>query len=830
MLQATFKPLKQALRTTPLRLMVLAQALAIAAQLSVLLTADRYQQLFSLEAASMLGGDLVVNADREPAAALEAAAKAAGLVIAKTTLFNSVVLPIDITSDKQSLVSAKAVDANYPLRGKLTLSETTQAKTAHGSAPSTGQVWVDSAVLKALNLRTGDDLQLGERRFKIAAVIATEPDRGVQFLGFAPRVMLSQADLVSTQLLGAGSRATYRWQMTGSSAAQAQFKVWIKNNPSAGQRLETLEEGRPEMRSTLDRSSRFLGLIAILTTLIAACGLGLVAHIWAKEQSQSVALMRTLGASSRQVAQRLISQVAWASMLGLGLGLLLGWVLNIVLARYIAVVESTTLPAASGTPYLQAVLLLLVLLVACVASPIQQLIRTQPIHILRGQAVKNARGWLVLLNYGVAALCLSALLVWVAGSVTLGLIVLAALFVVVVVVVFIVFALIKLALKLGRQHSRWTIRTAARGLLRNPTLTTVQASTLTLALLGILMLGLLQRDVLGAWQAVLPKDAPNHFVFNIQPNQAADVKDKLIELGVQKPNLQAMIRARVVQINDVKVNLENYPDERAKNLINREFNMSYNTAVPAGNELLGGVWHGDAVGEISMEAGILKTLNLKLGDQLTFDVGGQLTTLKLSSVRKLRWESLNVNFFAIASPSSVKDLPQTFIAAVFVPPSADLTQLLRPFPNLTVLDVGVIAGQGRAVLDKVSRALGLLFVLGVIAGILVIAIIAYASRMARLRETALLRVLGASPGQVRAAQVLEQACIGALAGFIAGTASYLAVQSLTLSVLELPVNIGLWPIWLGALLGAAVNVLGYFALQVQWKRIPLGMQVRSLGL
>ncbi len=827
MLQSTFTSLKQALRTTPLQLMVLAQALAIAAQLSVLLTADRYQQLFSLEAATMLGGDLVLNADREPASELEAAAKVAGLMIAKTTLFNSVVLPIDTASTKQSLVSAKAVDPNYPLRGKLTL---TDKSAALGSSPAAGQVWVDSAVLKTLDLRVGDELQLGERRFKIAAVILTEPDRGLQFIGFAPRVLLAQADLTSTQLLGSGSRATYRWQMTGTAEAQAKFKVWIKNNPSAGQRLETLQDGRPEMRSTLDRSSRFLGLIAILTTLIAACGLGLVAHIWAKEQSQSVALMRTLGASSRQVTQRLAAQLAWASTLGLGLGVMLGWALNLALAQYIAVVESTRLPAAGATPFLQAVLLLLVLLVACVASPIQQLIRTQPIHILRGQSIQNTRVCLSVLNYGLAALCLSALLVWVAGSLVLGVIVLAALFAVVVCIVVVVFALTKLALKLGRQHSRWTIRTAARGLLRNPTLTTVQASTLTLALLGVLMLGLLQRDVLGAWQSVLPKDAPNHFVFNIQPDQASDVKANLIEMGVQNPNLQAMIRARLVQINNVKVNLDNYPDERAKNLINREFNMSYNTTVPAGNELVAGAWHGDAVGEISMETGILKTLNLKLGDQLTFDIGGQLTTLKLTSVRKLRWESLNVNFFAIASPSSMKEMPQTFIAAVYVPPNSDLTQLVRPFPNLTVLDVGILAAQGRAVLDKVSRALTLLFALGVIAGVLVIAIIAYASRMARLRETALLRVLGASPAQVRAAQVLEQACIGALAGFIAGTASFAAVQSLTLNILELPVSIGLWPIWVGALIGAAVNVVGYFALQVQWRHIPLGTQVRSLGL
>ncbi len=803
--------------------MVLVQALAIAAQLSVLLTADRYQQLFTQEAAALLGGDMVVNADREPDAALEAAARAAGLTLAKTTQFNSVVL----SSDKQTLVSAKAVDSAYPLRGTLKLKSSIGEI---GTAPAAGQVWVDDNVLKSLGLSLGQSLQLGERSFTIAAVIDVEPDRGVQFISFAPRVLFSQSDLEASKLLGVGSRASYRWQMAGAPAAQTQFKAWVKAHPTAGQRLETLDEGRPEMRGTLDRASRFLGLIAILTTLIAACGLGLVAHIWAKEQAQTVALMRTLGASSRQVGARLVSQVGWASLLGLSVGVLAGFALHAVLAQWLVTTEGVALPAAGFTPYAQAVLLLLVLLVACVAGPIQRLVNTQPIHVLRGQTPVASNKWASIANYVIATVSLSALLIWVAGSLSLGLIVLAALVAVALAVVAVVYGLTRLALKLGRQHRCWTVRTAARGLLRNTVLTTVQAATLTLALLGILMLSVLQRDVLGAWQAMLPKDAPNHFVFNIQPDQAQGVKAAMSGLGIQKAAVQPMVRARLVKINDAKVNLDNYPEDRAKNLLNREFNMSYNTVVPEGNELVGGVWHGDAAGEISMEAGIIKTLGLKLGDSLGFDVAGQGIMLKLTSVRKLKWESLNVNFFAIASPASAKVLPQTFIAAVYVPPAINLTQLVRPYPNLTVLDVGVVAAQGRAVLDKVSRALQLLFGLGVVAGALVIAIIAYASRLARLRETALLRVLGASQAQVRAAHLLEQACVGLLAGLIAGIASYAAVQTLATRVLELPVAVGYWPIWLGALLGAAVNVLGYFALQIQWKPVPLGTQVRSLGL
>ncbi len=803
--------------------MVLAQALAIAAQLSVLLTADRYQQLFTQEAAALLGGDLVINADREPDAALEAAARAAGLTLAKTTQFNSVVL----STDKQTLVSAKAVDSAYPLRGKLSFKSQLGVL---ATAPAAGQVWVDEAVLKTLGLALGQTLQLGERSFTIAAVIDVEPDRGVQFISFAPRVLFAQSDLAASKLLGIGSRATYRWQMAGSNAAQTQFKAWLKTYPTAGQRLETMEEGRPEMRGTLDRASRFLGLIAILTTLIAACGLGLVAHIWAKEQAQSVALMRTLGASSRQVVSRLLSQIGWASALGLGLGVAAGYGLHAVLAQWLVTTEGVALPEAGVTPYAQAVLLLLVLLVACVAGPIRRLVNTQPIQVLRGQTPVVVRAWMTYVNSVIAVVSLSALLVWVAGNLSQGLIVLAALFSVVLAVVAIVFGFTQLALKLGRQHRWWTIRTAARGLLRNTVLTTVQAATLTLALLGVLMLSVLQREVLGAWQALLPSDAPNHFVFNIQPDQAAGVQSELLALGIQNTAVQPMVRARLVKINASAVKLDHYPDERAKNLINREFNMSYNNALPKGNELVGGTWHGDAPGEISMEAGIIKTLGLKLGDELGFDVAGQSVTLRLSSVRKLKWESLNVNFFAIASPVSAQALPQTFIAAVYVPPTVDLTQLVRPYPNLTVLDVGVIAAQGRAVLDKVSRALQLLFGLGVIAGALVIAVIAYASRLARLRETALLRVLGASQAQLRAAHLLEQACVGLFAGLIAGLASYGAVQSLASQVLELPVSIGFWPIGLGALLGAAVNIVGYFALQVQFKPVPLGTQVRALGI
>ncbi len=847
---------RQAVRTAPLRLMLLAQALAIAAQLSVLLTAGQYQQLFNQEAAALLGGDMVINADREPSLILLQTAQLLGLTVAKTTLFNSVALSPSIVNPQQTLVSAKAVDTSYPLRGKVSLST---VLTVQNNSPKMGQVWVDADILTRLNLALGDKLQLGEQQFIIAAVIDNEPDRGVQFINVAPRVLFAQDDLANTKLLGVGSRVIYRWQMTGSISAQAQFKQWLRLNPVLGLRLETLDEGRPEMRTTLDRASRLLGLIAILTTLIAACGLSLVAHIWSQEQAKTVALLRTLGASRYHAAWRLLGQVGAISVLGLCLGCVLGYALHRVLAYWLLMTRGLTLPAAGYLPYLQAFFLLIVLLLSCVWIPVNRLLNTRPIQILREQSTvtstintANQGSIKRILNklnkitpYLVALIGISAVLMWVAGDIKQGLLVLVGLLLVIITVLIFVYSLMKLAIIFGRKHPIWTVRMASRGILRNKTLTLVQATSLTLALLGILMLTSLQRDVLSAWQSVLPANAPNHFILNIQPDQADAVKKYLLDLGIADVRLQPMIRARLINVNQQSVNAEQYNDQRAKNLLNREFNMSYTTQLPKGNTVLAGRWHGDIIqkpnsqiptNQISMEEGILKALNLKLGDVLTFDVAGQNVTYTLTSVRKLRWESLNVNFFAIASPNSTpipaSDLPQTYISAVFVPTnlSDNILSMVRSFLNLTVLDVGAISAQATGVLNKVARALTLLLALSGVAGVVVVSIITYASRLARQKETVLLRVLGASAAQVRVAQLLEQALVGGIAGFIAGVGSYALIQALSEWVLNLPINIGFWSIGVGILLGISANVLGYFALEVRQRSGTLNQQARALGV
>lgn len=875
----------QALRTTPLRLMLLAQALAIAAQLSVLLTANQYQQLFNQEAAVLLGGDMVINADREPSESVLKTAQSMGLHIAKTMVFNSIVLSIHTNNPQQTLVSVKAVDSSYPLRGKVTLSKSIASQS---NTPKLGQVWVDADLLTRLHVQLGEKIQLGEQLLTIAAIIDNEPDRGIQFINIAPRVMLVQADLARTKLLGAGSRVSYRWQLAGTVSAQTQFKQWLSRHSVLGLRLETLEENQPQMRTNLDRATALLGLIAILTTLIAGCGLSLVAHIWSQEQAKTVALLRTLGASRYEVMKRLLGQIIVISLLGLGLGYLLGYGVHKILAHYILMNHKVILPISEYKPYIQALYLLMILLISCIWIPIHRVLNIRPIHILRDQLIKTLtqnnhkdsilthsiptnnissysicnttpfiyyiKNKLCIFNkinikdigfkmipYGVGLIGILTILIWVSGHIKQGIILFSGLLLLVIIVLILVYGLMALAVMLGRQHTIWTVRMASRGILRNKSLTLVQATSLTIALFGLLMLSSMQRDILSTWKTLLPANAPNYFLLNIQPDQSKAVKNYLLNIGISDPHLQPMIKARLIRVNNKTINSQDYNNQRAKNLLNREFNLSYNTQLPQGNTVSAGVWHGDTVlknkqnqwiNQISMEDGIIHALNLKLGDMLTFDIAGQTMVYTLTSVRKLRWESLNVNFFAIASPSSIPimavDLPQTYISAIFVPSygANQILNMVRTFSNITVLDLGKISVQAMAVLNKIGQAITVLLVLSSVAAVLVVCIIAYASRLSRQKETVLLHVLGASRLQITLAQLLEQVLIGTISGLIAGISTYILIQVLGQWILDLPINTGFLSVGLGTVLGLLANIFGYLAFQIHNDFKNLSQQFR----
>ncbi|MCU1441824.1 MAG: putative transporter, permease protein, partial [Rhodoglobus sp.] len=314
-------------------------------------------------------------------------------------------------------------------------------------------------------------------------------------------------------------------------------------------------------------------------------------------------------------------------------------------------------------------------------------------------------------------------------------------------------------------------RFALTSLQRRPGTTVVQIVALALGLMALLLLTVIRGDLVSAWRQSTPADAPNRFIINIQPDQKADIQARLAKGKIADAQLFPMIRGRLIKVNGQPVSADNYREDRAKRLADREFNLSYMKDLPPYNQITAGRWYGANGAEASLETGVAKTLNIRLGDRIAFDVAGQTLDATVTSLRKLDWGSMRVNFFVIISPKAMVDMPQTWITAFHLPEQqrSFANELTRDFPNLTVVDVGSMLKQMQAVVEQVIAAVEFLFLFTLASGVLVLYAALLGSQDERTREAGLLRALGATRKQLSRAQWIEYTLIGGLAGFLAAS-------------------------------------------------------------
>ena len=350
------------------------------------------------------------------------------------------------------------------------------------------------------------------------------------------------------------------------------------------------------------------------------------------------------------------------------------------------------------------------------------------------------------------------------------------------------------------------LRFALAGVVRRRAATIAQTSALAVGMMAILLLTIVRTDLISGWQRTLPADAPNRFLINVQDDQKDAVQKLLTDSGFPSVTLSPMVRGRLVARNGQQLSADDYDDARAQRLIDREFNLSYTAVLPDPSQIISGRGLDPAASEVSLETGLAKTLRLNLGDQLEFDVAGQLVNVKVTSIRRVDWDSMRANFFAIMTPEALKEAPQTWMTAFHVdPPQAGVIQkLVSQFPNLTVFDVGAILAQLQSILDKVAVAVQGLFIFSVLAGAIVLAAALSATRDERVHESALLRAFGATRQQLARAQRIELLAVGAMAGLLAAGAATLTAWGLSEWVFEFDMKFSLWP-WL---LGVSVCMLG----------------------
>lgn len=761
-------------RAGELRFILVALIVAVSALSSVGFFVDRLRAGLARDAHQLLGADLVIRSDKPIDPAWRAEAERRGLTMAETVTFPSMASSGEGEQATSQLASVKAVTPGYPLRGSLKLAAATSGSDIETrQIPAAGTVWIDRNLLTSQGLAVGDAMRLGERSFTIANVIAIEPDRGTSFMSFAPRVMLAMQDLESTGLVQYGSRVGYRLLLAGQAPETDAYRDWfaqmIERDNLKGVQLESLESGRPEMRATLERAEQFLSLVALLSAMLAAVAVAMAARRFMLRHVDACAMLRCLGLTQNQTTLLYLIEFLIIGLAGSAAGALLGFAAHFALLEWLGTLVSTQLPSPTFLPAVQAVVTGLLLLVGFAIPPILQLRNVPHNRVIRRE--QEAPKPMALATYGLGLLSFIALLLWQAGNLKLGLLTAGGF-----LGGFAVFALVGWgAIRLLR-HSRSTFNSpawqfAVTALHRRPAASVVQIVSLALGLMALLLLTVIRGDLVDAWQKSTPPDAPNQFMLNIQPDQKADIEKRLASNGVLNPVLYPMIRGRLLQLNDAPITDETYVEERAKRLVDREFNLSTMNSIPSQNQIIAGRWFDDRQTEASVEEGLAKTLNIRLGDRMTFDIGGQSVEAKVTSLRKLEWGSMRVNFFVILNPASMADMPQTWITSFRLPEdkTALIAELTQDFPNLTIVDIGSVIRQVQAVMDQVIKAVEFLFLFTLASGILVLYAALAGSQDERTREAGLLRALGATRAQLSRAQWIEFALIGSLAGALAAT-------------------------------------------------------------
>jgi putative ABC transport system permease protein len=843
-------------RAGALNLLVVAVALGVAALTSVSFLADRINAGLQRDARQLLGGDVVVVSDRATPSHILAQAQTLGLRGVTTLSFPTMARgePSPQAEAISRLVALKAVAEGYPLRGTIKVSDgaavtqdsqpQTNTAGAKPNIPAAGEVWIEPSGLDALGLQVGDAVWLGQQRFRVAQVLLQEPDRGAGFMNFAPRVMMNRADLDATGLVQPASRVTWRYAVVGPEDKVKTFQAWAevesKKPEVRGVRVESLEAGRPEMRQTLDRAAKFLNLVALLAALLSAVAVALAARAFAARHLDGCAMLRVLGLSQRHMAWAYTLEFALVGLWGSACGVALGFVVHHVFVHMLAGLVDTALPAPSVWPALYGVCTGLTLLLAFGLPPVLQLASVPALRVIRREVgelkASAASVWaLGLLGFAV-------LLVAVSRDLKLGLMVVGGFAVAVALfagMAWLAVVLLRRSVVEGRAPT-WLLL-ATRQVSARPWYAVVQVSALSVGLLALALLVLLRTDLISSWRNATPADAPNRFVINVQPWQAEAFQSALRDNGVDHYDWYPMVRARLVAVNGQTVTPESYAEERAQRLVDREFNVSFTAHAPEHNHIVAGQWQAEAVNELSLEEGIAKTLHLKLGDVLRFDVAGVQSEARITSLRHVDWTSMRANFFVIYPVSQMPNVPTTYIAAFRAPGFAPAPEsggkaradsfdnrLVRQFPNITTVDMGATLNQVQSVLGQVVQAVEFLFVFTLAAGMVVLFAAITATREERARDFAVLRALGAGNRLLAQVQRAELLGVGALAGLLATAMAMLLGWGLARYAFEFEWTASPWVPLLGAGGGALLAwAAGWWGLRDVLRR-PVVQTLRDI--
>ncbi len=774
--------------------LIFAMAIAMASVSVIYLIIDRVESATNQQASQVLGADLVITSPKPVDVNWLDKASQQDLTRAEIVEFVSVLS----ANDQLQLSAVKAISDNYPLKGRIEIADTPydEARVVSGH-PDKGRIWIEPRILSVLNAQKGQKLELGYTDLKIDGTIMLQPGQGSTLFNIAPTAIIGLQDLAATKVIQPGSRVNYRYLFIGDKQNIAAFEQWIKPQLNTSQRLVTIFDESPMAGSAISRSKKYISLSGLLTLILLGVAIAMSANRYATRQFDMSALMRCFGMNNNQVLSIFLIILLMVSLVGIGIGALLGLVFQSFMVNWLAELFGENLPPADISVLLLPMLTSFILLLGFAMPSLIQLKSVPPMRVLRRQLEPmKASAWSI---YGLAAISMIAVMyvqmqdIKLLASVFAGLAFMAAIF----ALLSKLFTLLIRRLSVSKNAA---VNYSLRQLDANKGVTMLHLLAFSTTVFVIALVVIVRTELMSKWQQSLGEDAPNHFMVNIAASEAPEVEQFLNSHQIKSTETYPMVRGRVVQINhqDIKDVLS----EKAlqHNSLKRELNMTWTAALPKGNKVVAGQWSWPDLGlpdfaspdmgsqsnrpeakpvsevgglkptaTISIEDKMAETLGLELGDSLTFKVGDESWSAQITSFRSIDWQTFTPNFYIIANPGSLDSFAPTYINSFYLAKDkkklvADLT---NQHPTAIIIELDRIFEEIRQIINKVSSAIELIMVFVVGAGFALLWAAMEHTFSQKLHQSAILRTLGASRRFIATSFRFEFLWLAILSSFVA---------------------------------------------------------------
>jgi putative ABC transport system permease protein len=773
---------------------------------------DRISRAVARQANEVLAADLRLRSPDPVPEEWRIVAEEHGLETAETQTFPSVVFAGDLSA----LSTIKAVSDTYPLRGRVRISDRLFSEQYEvDRIPPRGKIWADGALMARLDVDIGDYVQVGESDLEIEAVLTYRPDQSIGFASLAPSLLVNIDDIPASGLINEGSRVGYALLVAApEQQAVDDFYEAVEDLLPDSVRVRNQEDSSERASNAAGRAQRFLSLTAVISVLLSAVAIAMSARRFAHRRMDTVALMKSLGASQRFVIAAASTQLVLLGVLGVIVGSGVGFLVENAVTGMLADLFASDLPDAGLTPVALGTGSALILLIGFAMPSLIQLRNTPPLRVLRHDAIPPPPSRLFVA--GTSLLAVAVLLYQVIGDALMLLIVLGGMLVVSAVLYVAGRGLVSV---LGRSRGGVGIawRYGLANVSRRGRDSAVQVVAFGLGLTVLLLLTFVRTDLLAGWQRTLDEDAPNHFMINIQPDERESIAAIFAEGGIEAPDFVPLVRARMTTINGEDVKEREYPEDDGRWMANREQNLSWAETLSDSNELIEGEWWPegyDGSPLVSLEEEAAMELGVGLGDRFTYLVGGQDIEATVASIRRVNWDSFQPNFFMVFSPGSLEGYSATFIASTRIgdAESDTLVKLVRAHPTVSVIDLDAILQQIKGIIEKVSLAVQAVFVFTLAAGIAVLFAAVQSTIDERRFESAMLRALGVRRRTVLSGVLTEFAALGFAAGLLAAAGASILAAVIAIQLFELEYSFS-GPLWGAGVFGGAllVCVCGYIA-------------------